>query len=114
MKKRKKEENNINIINNVNINIIINNIKKWANEKPNELLSKKFEIHNDEDKYLVHLEEAQELENLIIEHNNNSSDEDDEEEETFPFRVIDDVQKKGDSMDKYNNRYLQIDSVKGI
>ena len=53
---------------------------------------KKFEIHNDEDKYLVHLEEVQELENLINEHNNNSSDEGDEEE-TFPFRVIGDVQK---------------------
>ena len=117
----KKEENNINIINNININININNIKKEkeeetekTNEKSNELLSKKFEIHNDEDKYLVQLEEDQELENLINEHNNNSSDEDDEEEETFPFRVIGDVQKKGDTIGKYNHRYLEIDSVKGI
>ena len=120
-KEIKKEESNINIINNININININNIKKEKeeetekpNEKPNELLSKKFEIHNDEDKYLVQLEEDQELENLINEHNNNSSDEDDEEEETFPFRVIGDVQKKGDTIGKYNHRYLEIDSVKGI
>ena len=110
----KKEENNINIINNININININNIKKEENPKPNELLSKKFEVHNDEDKYLVQIDEDQELENLINEHNNNSSDEDDEEEETFPFRVIGDVQKKGDTIGKYNHRYLEIDSVKGI
>ena len=110
----KKEENNINIINNININININNIKKEENQKPNELLSKKFEVHNDEDKYLVQIDEDQELENLINEHNNNSSDEDDEEEETFPFRVIGDVQKKGDTIGKYNHRYLEIDSVKGI
>ena len=98
--------NNINIINNINID----------NEKnPNDLLSKKFEVHNDNDKYLVSLDEDKELENLINEHNNNnSSDEDDEEEETFPFRVIGDVQKKGDTIGKYNHRYLEIDSVKGI
>ena len=110
----KKEENNINIINNININININSIKKEENQKPNELLSKKFEVHNDEDKYLVQIDEDQELENLINEHNNNSSDEDDEEEETFPFRVIGDVQKKGETIGKYNHRYLEIDSVKGI
>jgi hypothetical protein len=106
-----EEENNNNKINiNINNNINIDNEKN-----PNDLLSKKFEVHNDNDKYLVSLDEDKELENLINEHNNNnSSDEDDEEEETFPFRVIGDVQKKGDTIGKYNHRYLEIDSVKGI
>ena len=102
----KKEENE----NNINININLEN----NNNPPDELHSKKFEIHNDEDKYLVQLDEDKELENLINEHNNNSSDEDEEEEETFPFRIIGDVQKKGESIGKYNHRYLEIDSVKGI
>ena len=101
----KKDENE----NNINININLEN----NNNPPDELHSKKFEIHNDEDKYLVQLDEDKELENLINEHNNNSSDED-EEEETFPFRIIGDVQKKGESIGKYNHRYLEIDSVKGI
>ena len=111
----KSNNNNINInTNNININININvNIEK-DNKPSNDLLSKKFEVHNDDDKYLVQLDEDKELENLINEHNNNSSDEDDEEEETFPFRIIGDVQKKGDSIGKYNHRYLEIDSVKGI
>ena len=102
----KKDENE----NNINININLEN----NNNTPDELHSKKFEIHNDEDKYLVQLDEDKELENLINEHNNNSSDEDEEEEETFPFRIIGDVQKKGESIGKYNHRYLEIDSVKGI
>ena len=102
----KKDENE----NNININIKLEN----NNNPPDELHSKKFEIHNDEDKYLVQLDEDKELENLINEHNNNSSDEDEEEEETFPFRIIGDVQKKGESIGKYNHRYLEIDSVKGI
>ena len=112
----KSEENNINIINNININININNIQNQKErKKTDDLLTKKFEVHDDEDKYLVQLEEDKELENLINEHNkNNSSDEDDEEEETFPFRVIGDVQKKGNTLGKFNHRYLEIDSVKGI
>ena len=121
----KTEEDEINT--NENINIIIeekqnnnkinniNNIKiDEEHKQSNDLLSKKFEVHNDDDKYLVQLDEDQELENLLNEHNNNSSDEDDDEEETFPFRVIGDVQKKGESIGKYNHRYLEIDSVKGI
>ena len=102
-KKEKNDPNNENI-----------NIENEKNKPSDELHSKKFEIHNDEDKYLVQLDEDKELENLINEHNNNSSDEDDEEEETFPFRIIGDVQKKGESIGKYNHRYLEIDSVKGI
>ena len=114
--KSNSNNNNINInTNNININININvNIEK-DNKPSNDLLSKKFEVHNDDDKYLVQLDEDKELENLINEHNNNSSDEDDEEEEeTFPFRIIGDVQKKGDSLGIFNHRYLEIDSVKGI
>ena len=81
-----------------------------------DIMTKQFKAHNDDDKYLVQLDEDKELENIINENkNNNSSDEDDEEEEeTFPFRIIGDVQKKGETLGKFNHRYLEIDSVKGI
>ena len=97
-----KEENNINDIPERNYSV--------------EILTKQFEVHNDDHKYLVNLDEDKELENLINEHiNNNSSDEDeDNEEETFPFRIIGDVQKKGEIFKKFNHRYLEIDTVKGI
>ena len=96
--------------------IIIENNNKIIEKNPSVDISKKqFEAKNDDDKYLVKLDEDKELENLLNEHNNNSSDEDDDdEEETFPFRIIGDVQKKGETLGKFNHRYLEIDSVKGI
>ena len=122
-----KEENKINIddnnINNINEkdkknDIDNNNIKEEKKKKKknplNDIMSKKYEARNDDYKYLVQLDEDKELENLINEHNDNSSDEDEDEDETFPFRIIGDVQKKGETLGKFNHRYLEIDSVKGI
>ena len=123
-----KEENKIKIDDNNNINNINekdkkndinnNNIKEEKKEEKknplNDIMSKKYEARNDDYKYLVQLDEDKELENLINEHNDNSSDEDDDEDETFPFRIIGDVQKKGETLGKFNHRYLEIDSVKGI
>ena len=92
-----------------------NNNKIEEKNKSVDISKKQFEAKNDDYKYLVQLDEDKELENLINEHNNNSSDEDDDdEEETFPFRIIGDVQKKGETLGKFNHRYLEIDSVKGI
>ena len=123
-----KEESKINIddnyINNINEkeekkdeknNVNNNTIKEEKKKNPlNDIMSKKYEVRNDDYKYLVQLDEDKELENLINEHNDNSSDEDEDEDETFPFRIIGDVQKKGETLGKFNHRYLEIDSVKGI
>ena len=81
-----------------------------------DIMTKQFKAHNDDDKYLVQLDEDKELENIINEnkYNNSSDEDDDEDEETFPFRIIGDVQKKGETLGKFNHRYLEIDSVKGI
>ena len=113
---KEKEGNKNNNETNNNGIIIENNNNKIIEKNPSVDISKKqFEAKNDDDKYLVKLDEDKELENLINEHNNNSSDEDDDdEEETFPFRIIGDVQKKGETLGKFNHRYLEIDSVKGI
>ena len=135
-KEEDKKEEDIKIIENINIINIEeekkekeidynnNNIIKeenYINDIPErnysvEILTKQFEVHNDDDKYLVNLDEDKELENLINEHNNNNSSDEDEdnEEESFPFRIIGDVQKKGEIFKKFNHRYLEIDTVKGI
>ena len=97
------------------IMLIIILLRKKKKKNPlNDIMSKKYEVRNDDYKYLVQLDEDKELENLINEHNDNSSDEDEDEDETFPFRIIGDVQKKGETLGKFNHRYLEIDSVKGI
>jgi len=73
------------------------------------------ESKEDEKKYLVNLEEEKEYEKLINEQIKPSEDSDDsEEEETFPFCFLGDVQKKGETLGFFNNRYLEIDSIKGL
>ena len=114
--KNKKEKNSINII---NINELEEEKKKNDIEERMSvnILTKQFEVHNDDDKYLVkYTDEEKELDELMNEHfNNNSSDEEDTDEgESFPFRIIGDVQKKGEIFGKFNYRYLEIDTVKGI
>ena len=80
-----------------------------------DMLTQKFEARNDDDKYLVHLENSdKDLQNILPNENNSSDEEDDNDEETFPFRIIGDVQKKGETLGFFNHRYLEIDSVKGI
>jgi len=109
----KKEPENKNVI---NINEIEENN---GNEiKTNEDLKKaKLQESKDDDKYLVNLEEEKELQNLIneqLKNNMEEEDSDEEEEETFPFRFLGDVKKKGEILGIFNNRYLEIDSVKGL
>ena len=74
------------------------------------------ESKNDE-QYLANLEEEKELQNLIYEQTKNNyedEDSDEDDEESFPFRLLGDVQKKGEVLGLFNNRYLEIDSEKGL
>ena len=102
-----KEEENKNVINIINEN---------ENENNDEDLKKvKLQESKDDEKYLANLEEEKELQNLINEQLKINDDEDsDEEEETFPFRFLGDVKKKGETLGIFNNRYLEIDSQKGL
>ena len=74
------------------------------------------ESKEDENKYLVNLEEEKEYQKLISDQlkQNEDSEDSDEEEETFPFRILGDVQKKGEIFGFFNNRYMEIDSIKGL
>ena len=132
-KENKEEEIDIleNDINTININeekkeieqgknvIIINKNEGEEDEKDNnkkkktDFSAKQFQVYNDDDKYILKADEEKELEELM---NGNNFDEDDNEddEELFPFRIIGDVQKKGEFLGRFNQRYLEIDTVKGI
>ena len=109
----KKEPENKNVIN-INEKEENNGNENKINE---DLKKAKLQESKDDDKYLVNLEEEKELQNLIneqLKNNMEDEDSDEEEEETFPFRFLGDVKKKGEILGIFNNRYLEIDSVKGL
>ena len=49
-----------------------------------------------------------------IKNNSNDNLDNEEKEELFPFRIIGDVKKKSEHLGKFNNRYLELDSIKGL
>ena len=131
LEKINKEESKVKEINNdIKIELDINKKEEnIINEEPvkekNEIKEnseddlrkvKLQESKEDEKKYIVNLEEEKEYEKLISEQIKPQDDSDDseEEEETFPFRFLGDVQKKGETLGIFNNRYLEIDSEKGL
>ena len=46
--------------------------------------------------------------------NEENSSDNEEKEDLFPFRIIGDVKKKSEHLGKFNNRYLELDSMKGL
>ena len=116
-----EKENPNKIIENTNneeANKNINEIKEENENVINENLKKVKLQEKDDKKYLANLEEEKELQKLINEQlKNNYEDvdsDDEEEEETFPFRFLGDVKKKGETLGIFNNRYLEIDTEKGL
>jgi serine/threonine protein kinase len=125
-----------NIDNPDNINKI-NIISNDEDEKNTEIESNEYQVHdstktngdyddtdirscrlterNNNNKYLLIKEEGKhnriDLETYIPE------DEDEgqaEKENLFPFRIIGDVKKKSELLGKYNSRYIELDSGKGL
>ena len=78
-----------------------------------DLRSCRLTERNNNDQYLLIKEDNH---NKI--ENNNSDDDDDEndekEEDLFPFRIVGDAKKKSEHLGKYNSRYLELDSKKGL
>ena len=116
-----EKENPNKIIENTNneeANKNMNEIKEENENVINENLKKVKLQEKDDKKYLANLEEEKELQKLINEQlKNNYEDvdsDDEEEEETFPFRFLGDVKKKGETLGIFNNRYLEIDTEKGL
>ena len=116
-----KEENTINenLEEQENKNeIIIESNNNPPQEIPEDIRKVKLqESKYDQEKYLVNPEEDKEYSKIIsaqMKANEDLDDSDEEEEETFPFSFVGDVQKKGEIFGLYNNRYLEIDSIKGL
>ena len=67
------------------------------------------------DKYLLIKEDKNKNnQNSIKTDENSDNDDEEEKEDLFPFRIIGDVKKKSEYLGKYNNRYLELDSKKGL
>ena len=77
-----------------------------------DLRSCRLTERNNNDKYLLIKEENH---NKIENNNSDDDDENDEkEDDLFPFRIIGDAKKKSEHLGKYNSRYLELDSKKGL
>ena len=88
---------------------------KEYSDKDDDITSRRLTIRNDNDKYLLIKEGNNNNNNQKINENIIFNDEDEErEEELFPFRIIGDIKKKSGYFGKYNNRYFEIDSIKGL
>ena len=88
---------------------------KEYSDKDDDITSRRLTSRNDNDKYLLIKEDNNNNKNQYFNENIISNDEDEEkEEELFPFKVIGDIKKKSEYLGKYNNRYFEIDSIKGL
>ena len=69
----------------------------------NDIRSCRLTERDNNDKYL-----------LIKDENEKNNIDEEDKEDYFPFRIIGDAKKKSEHLGKYNNRYLELDSVKGL
>ena len=83
--------------------------KEYTDDE-NDLRSCRFTERNNNDKYLLIKEEINNNQKKIELLNEKEK----EEESLFPFRIIGDAKKQSEYMGKYNNRYLELDAVKGL
>ena len=87
---------------------------KEYGDDDNDIKSRRLTARNNTNQYLVIKEENQKNENIKDNEDNDDNDEEKEDEDLFPFRIIGDAKKKSEKLGNYNNRYLEIDSVKGL
>ena len=122
-KNEEKHENISNLkINDINkIQLEPENLKCNKEYKDNneDIISRRFSIKDNNDKYLI-IKEEKNNQNIIYDNNasdneyESDKDEDEKKENYFPFRIIGDAQKKSRKLGIINNRYLEIDSLKGL
>ena len=123
-KEEAENQNKINIENtdehdqeNLNINDYLFNdnednlkfIKEYT-DNDDDLHSKRLTARNNNDEYLMKVEDKDEEKNNEIYNEEEQNDEDD----LFPFKMVGDTKKKSDFLGSYNFRYLELDSVKGV
>ena len=99
------DENNTNI-ETIKINEYLEqeNIKsnKEYNDDDNDIRSCRLTARDNNEKY------------LLIQDENEKNGDEEQKEDLFPFRIVGDARKKSEHLGKYNSRYLELDSMKGL
>ena len=114
----KSDKNLINFKKNDEIEISIADeylkCNKEYEDNNDDLISARFTTKNNNDKYLIVENINDKNENNNISDNEYESDNEEKNEDLFPFRIIGDSTKKSKKLGVYNDRYLEIDSIKGL
>ena len=86
---------------------------KEYTDNDDDLHSRRLTARDNNDDYLQTNDETKN--NDVLGNYKNDEDENEEEDEKlFPFKIVGDGKKKGDTIGKYHNRYFEIDSAKGL
>ena len=100
---------------NKNIEKYLYKCNKEYTDDENDLHSRRITVKNNNDDYLMAQDEKNENEkDGEYKNDENGNNEKEEEEDLFPFKIIGDGKKKGETLGKYNSRYFEIDSIKGL
>ena len=119
--KEKLENLNINEISKIPIDPEQLKSNKEYKDTNTDVKSRRFTIKDNNHKYLiikddknVKKNESQKTEDNYVSDSDYESDREEDKEDKFPFRIIGDGLKKSQKLGIYNNRYLEIDSAKGL
>ena len=96
----------------------INHFKynKEYTDNDEDLHSRRLTARNNDDYLMVEKENDNDKDKDTLGDYKPNEDEDDlnDEEDLFPFRMVGDARKKSNTLGVFNNRYLEIDSKKGV
>ena len=96
------------------VNYYLFKYHKEYTDNENDLHSRRITVKDNNEDYLQVQEEKPEEEKDVLGEYKNDENDEKEEEELFPFKIVGDGKKKGETIGKYNSRYFEIDSVKGL
>ena len=87
---------------------------KEYTDNDDDLHSRRITVKNNNDDYLIQQDENEK--DVLGEYKNDDEEENEEEEEEnlFPFKIVGNGKKKGDTLGKYHSRYFEIDTIKGL
>ena len=87
---------------------------KEYTDNDDDLHSRRITVKNNNDDYLIQQDENEK--DVLGEYKNDDDEENEEEEEEnlFPFKIVGNGKKKGDTLGKYHSRYFEIDTIKGL
>ena len=88
---------------------------KEYTDNDDDLHSRRLTVRDNNDDYLVAKDDTKNDD--VLGNYKNDEDENEineEDEKLFPFKIVGDGKKKGETLGKYNSRYFEIDSAKGL